>query len=74
MVEWLLEEENPSVRYQTMVELLDRKEDDGEVRRTREKIAPGTGGVAEHTRGQLLPELFLLLLWIIRRGSESTGA
>ena len=39
VLNWLLEEENPSVRYRTMVELLDRNEDDGEVRRTREKIA-----------------------------------
>jgi hypothetical protein len=39
IVEWLLEEENPSVRYRTMVELLDRSEDDVEVKRTRERIA-----------------------------------
>ena len=30
-VDWLLEAENPSVRYFTLTELLDRPEDDSEV-------------------------------------------
>lgn len=36
--DWLLEQNNPSVRYRTMTELLDRKKDDIEVVQAREQI------------------------------------
>ncbi|HUV26013.1 MAG TPA: hypothetical protein VMW34_01490 [Anaerolineales bacterium] len=36
--DWLLEENNPSIRYRTMTELLDRKKDDVEVVQAREQI------------------------------------
>jgi hypothetical protein len=39
VVEWLLEEDQPAVRYRTLVDLLDRKETDPEVRSTRSRIA-----------------------------------
>ena len=35
---WLLEEENPSVRYFTLTDILDRPEDDGDVRQARQEI------------------------------------
>ena len=38
VINWLLEEENPSVRYRTLTELLDRPPDDSEVVRAREQI------------------------------------
>ncbi|HEY45717.1 MAG TPA: hypothetical protein G4O14_02900 [Anaerolineae bacterium] len=36
---WLLEDENPSVRYWTLVDILDRPKDDPEVLKTRSEIA-----------------------------------
>ena len=38
VLDWLLEPSNPSVRYRTMTELLDRKKDDVEVVQAREQI------------------------------------
>jgi hypothetical protein len=38
VLNWLLEEENPSVRYRTLTELLDRPPDDPEVVQAREQI------------------------------------
>jgi hypothetical protein len=38
LIDWLLEEDQPSVRYHTLVDLLKRKEDDPEVRETHSKI------------------------------------
>ncbi|MFZ0892034.1 MAG: hypothetical protein WB778_09920 [Thermoplasmata archaeon] len=39
VVEWLLEGDQPAARYATLVDLLDRKESDPEVRSTHSKIA-----------------------------------
>ncbi|MFZ0892032.1 MAG: hypothetical protein WB778_09930 [Thermoplasmata archaeon] len=39
VIEWLLEEGQPAVRYATLVDLLGRMESDPEVRSTRSKIA-----------------------------------
>ncbi len=36
--DWFLGEDNPSVRYFTLVNILDRHEDDFEVEKTKEKI------------------------------------
>src|SRR5271170_4299680 len=44
--EWLLEEEQPGVRYRTLTELLGRRRSDPEVRAARVQI-PKTGWVAE---------------------------
>jgi len=41
-VEWLLEKENPSVRYFTLKDLLDKKESDSELRKTRAAIRSST--------------------------------
>ncbi|HEY45127.1 MAG TPA: hypothetical protein G4O11_14200 [Anaerolineae bacterium] len=38
-VSWLLEDENPSVRYWTLVDILDRPKDNQEVLKTRSEIA-----------------------------------
>ncbi|HKW05056.1 MAG TPA: hypothetical protein VJN71_07140, partial [Nitrososphaerales archaeon] len=38
VVEWLLDEDQPSVRYYTLIEILDRKENDPDVREARSKI------------------------------------
>ncbi|HEY95208.1 MAG TPA: hypothetical protein G4O15_09775 [Dehalococcoidia bacterium] len=38
VINWLLEEENPSIRYRTLTELLDRSPDNPEVVQVREKI------------------------------------
>ncbi len=35
---WLLEDDNPSVRYFTLVDLLEKAKNDPEVRKTREEI------------------------------------
>jgi len=37
-LDWLLEEDQPSIRYHTLTQLLDRPEDDPEVRSARERI------------------------------------
>jgi hypothetical protein len=37
-VDWLLEEDEPSIRYRTLVELLGRKQSDPEVREARQQI------------------------------------
>lgn len=42
VLNWLLEEENPSVRYRTFTELLNRPLDDPEVVRAREQISSST--------------------------------
>ncbi|MHC1785256.1 MAG: hypothetical protein AB9891_21340 [Anaerolineaceae bacterium] len=39
LLPWLLEPENPSVRYWTLIDLLDKSEDDSEVQETRQAIA-----------------------------------
>jgi len=39
VMDWLLEEEQPSVRYHALTELLDRKENDPEVRTTRARLS-----------------------------------
>jgi len=46
VVNWLLEEKQPSVRYLALTELLDKPEDDGEVQSAKERI-PETGWAAE---------------------------
>jgi len=46
VVAWLLEDDQPSVRYRTLTELLGRKESDPEVRSTKKQI-PERGWVAE---------------------------
>jgi hypothetical protein len=51
VVDWLLEADQPSVRYFTMVDLLGRKESDAEVRRTRSRI-PRTGWAYDQLRAQ----------------------
>lgn len=38
VVDWLLEEDQPSVRYHTLVDLLERKQDDPEVKEARSQI------------------------------------
>ncbi|MBE9513406.1 MAG: nitrogen fixation protein NifH [Chloroflexi bacterium] len=37
-IDWLLSEDNPSVRYSTLVDILERPADDGEVRRAKRKV------------------------------------
>ena len=39
VIGWLLEENQPSVRYQTLVDILGRKEDDPDVKEARSKVA-----------------------------------
>ena len=39
VLDWLLEKDQPAVRYRTLVDLLDRKENDPEVRATKARIA-----------------------------------
>jgi len=46
VVDWLLEEDQPSIRYRTLTELLGRRESDPEVRAARARI-PRTGYAAE---------------------------
>lgn len=50
-IEWLLEKGQPSVRYLTLVNLLDRKEDDPDVREARSRIGR-VGWVADQLRQQ----------------------
>jgi hypothetical protein len=38
-IPWLLEDNNPSVRYFTLIDVLERAENDSEVRKTKEEIA-----------------------------------
>ncbi len=52
--DWLLEEENPSVRYFTLKDILDRPEDDAEVRAARQQIMQ-SGLVPEILRRQQEP-------------------
>jgi hypothetical protein len=49
VVEWLLEEDQPSVRYRTLTQVLGRAEDDPEVVAARERI-PRVGWAAEILR------------------------
>ncbi len=51
VIGWLLEDDQPSVRYYTLVDLLGRREDDPEVRRTRSRI-PRVGWAARLLRRQ----------------------
>ncbi len=44
VMKWLLEEDNPSLRYRTLTQLLDRSKDDEEVRKIKEAI-PGSPAV-----------------------------
>ncbi len=46
VLDWLLEEDQPSIRYLTLVDLLGRREDDPEVRRARSRI-PRIGWAAQ---------------------------
>ena len=46
VLEWLLEEDQPSVRYRTLTELLGRRASDPEVRKARRRI-PTVGWAAE---------------------------
>ncbi|MBX8637455.1 MAG: hypothetical protein KIY11_03735 [Thermoplasmata archaeon] len=39
VIDWLLEDDQPSVRYYTLLDVLDRKENDAEVRRTHSQIS-----------------------------------
>lgn len=48
---WLLEDEQPAVRYAALVDLLDRREDDPDVRRARRSLGR-VGWAAEQLRGQ----------------------
>jgi hypothetical protein len=36
--DWLLEKDNPSVRYFTLIEIFDKPEDDSEVREAKDEI------------------------------------
>jgi hypothetical protein len=38
ILEWLLEEDNPSVRYYTLIDLLDKTQDDSEVKNAKDQI------------------------------------
>ncbi len=38
VIDWLLEEDNPSIRYRTFTELLEEDEDDSRVKETKERI------------------------------------
>ena len=40
VIDWLLEENNPSVRYRTLTELLDRKPDDAQAQEAKAQIPP----------------------------------
>ena len=51
VIEWLLEMNQPAVRYRALVDLLGRKEDDSEVREARSKIGR-IGWAAEQLRDQ----------------------
>ena len=51
VLDWLLEEDQPSIRYRALVDLLGRREDDPEVRRARARI-PRVGWAAELLRRQ----------------------
>lgn len=51
VIQWLLGKDQPSVRYQTLVNLLDRKEADPEVREARSKIGR-IGWAADQLREQ----------------------
>jgi hypothetical protein len=51
VIEWLLEEDQPAVRYRALVDLLGRKEDDPEVRATRARIGR-VGWAADQLREQ----------------------
>ncbi|MGA8542144.1 MAG: hypothetical protein WB947_01160 [Thermoplasmata archaeon] len=46
VIDWLLEENQPSVRYYTLTDLLDRRDDDPEVRAARARI-PRAGWASE---------------------------
>ena len=38
LTDWLLERENPTIRYRTLIELLGQSQEDGEVRQARAMI------------------------------------
>lgn len=54
-LDWLLEEENPSVRYFTLKELLGRPKEDADVRQAKEDIMQN-GAVAKILQKQRAPE------------------
>lgn len=56
VIDWLLEEEQPAVRYHALVHLLDRRADDSEVRRARGRI--GRVGWAAQQLGRQKPKGF----------------
>ncbi|HTP55327.1 MAG TPA: hypothetical protein VML53_01495, partial [Thermoplasmata archaeon] len=51
VIRWLLEEDQPAVRYRALVDLLDRPETDPEVRSARSKIAR-VGWAADQLKAQ----------------------
>jgi hypothetical protein len=51
VIQWLLEEEQPVVRYHTLVDLLGRRSDDPEVKRARSRI-PRVGWAYDQLRRQ----------------------
>jgi hypothetical protein len=51
VLHWLLEPEQPAVRYRTLTQLLDRPESDSEVRETKDRI-PTQGWAAEILSGR----------------------
>jgi len=51
VIRWLLEENQPVVRYHTLVDLLDRRPDDPEVKSARARI-PRVGWAADQLRSQ----------------------
>jgi hypothetical protein len=51
VIQWLLEKDQPAVRYHALVNLLDRREDDREVREARSKIGR-VGWAADQLRQQ----------------------
>lgn len=73
VLRWLLEESQPSVRYHTLIDLLDRREDDPEVRAARARISrtgwageilerQGPNGFWERREPRTLKE-YLFFLW-----------
>jgi hypothetical protein len=46
VIDWLLEEEQPSVRYYTLVDILGREENDPEVREAHSRIVVASAQIA----------------------------
>jgi hypothetical protein len=58
VLDWLLELNNPSIRYRTMTELLDRRKDDGEVLQAREQI--NSSQIVNHILSKMHPDCYWL--------------